>query len=94
MDPAWIGALVAAFAGDETVAAVTGLVLPAELETEAQVLFERYRSFGRGFAARRVAPKSGAPLARRWGAVDGAAPSGAPRHIRWGVVSPLTLVRR
>jgi GT2 family glycosyltransferase len=68
VDPAWIGALVAAFAGDETVAAVTGLVLPAELETEAQVLFERYRSFGRGFAARRVAPKSGAPLARRWGA--------------------------
>ena len=68
VDPAWIGALVAAFGADETVAAVTGLVLPAELETEAQVLFERYRGFGRGFAPRRVAPESREALARRYGA--------------------------
>jgi glycosyltransferase involved in cell wall biosynthesis len=67
VDPGWIRALVAAFGSDETVAAVTGLVLPAELETEAQVLFERYRSFGRGFTPRRVAP-GGGPLAHRYGA--------------------------
>ncbi len=68
VDPGWIRALVAAFGTDETVAAVTGLVLPSELETEAQVLFERYRSFGRGFVPRRVAPARGRPLALRYGA--------------------------
>ena len=46
VDPGWLRALAAAFGTDEAVAAVTGLVLPAELQTEAQVLFERYRSFG------------------------------------------------
>ena len=49
-------------------AAVTGLVLPAELDTEAQVLFERYRSFGRGFVPRRVARENGGPVAHRYGA--------------------------
>jgi GT2 family glycosyltransferase len=68
VDPGWIRALAAAFAADETVAAVTGLVLPGELATEAQVLFERYRGFGRGFARRRIAPPAGEPLARRFGA--------------------------
>jgi GT2 family glycosyltransferase len=68
VDRGWIRALVTAFGTDETVAAVTGLVLPSELETEAQVLFERYRSFGRGFIPRRVAPAGGRPLALRYGA--------------------------
>jgi glycosyltransferase involved in cell wall biosynthesis len=67
VDPGWIGALVAGFNTD-TVATVTGLVLPAELETEAQVLFERYRSFGRGFTPRRIAPGAAGPLAHRYGA--------------------------
>lgn len=66
VDPDWVRAIAAPFA-DEAVAAVTGLVLPAELETEAQVLFERYRSFGRGFAPRRVAPGAGSSLAHRHG---------------------------
>jgi GT2 family glycosyltransferase len=68
VDPGWIGALVSSFAADETVAAVTGLVLPSELETEAQVLFERYRSFGRGFTPRRIAPSTRGAIARRYGA--------------------------
>ena len=56
VDPGWIRALVAAFAArSRRVAAVTGLVVPAELDTEAQVLFERYRGFGRGFAAGAIA---------------------------------------
>jgi len=67
VDPCWVGALAGAFAGDPSVAAVTGLVLPAELETEAQVLFERYRSFGRGFRRRRVAATGAGPLATRYG---------------------------
>ena len=68
VDSGWIGAIVAAFEHDPSVAAVTGLVLPAELDTEAQVLFERYRSFGRGVAPRRVAPANGGPIALRYGA--------------------------
>ena len=51
VDPGWATALAAAFA-DPQVMAVTGLVVPYELETEAQVLFERYGGFGRGFERR------------------------------------------
>ncbi len=49
VDPAWASALVKIFAGNPEVMAVTGLVVPYELETEAQVLFEIYGGFGRGF---------------------------------------------
>ncbi|MFJ8433136.1 glycosyltransferase [Kitasatospora sp. NPDC094019] len=51
-DPAWVGALAAAFRADPRIACVTGLVVPAELDTEAQALFERYCGFGKGFAPR------------------------------------------
>ena len=48
LHPLWLERLVAAFdAGD--VMAVTGLVLPGELETPAQQIFERHWGFGRGF---------------------------------------------
>jgi GT2 family glycosyltransferase len=48
LHPAWLERLVAAFDSPE-IAAVTGLVLPAELATEAQRHFETYWSFGRGY---------------------------------------------
>lgn len=48
LHPRWLERLVAAF-DDDRVLAVTGLVLPAELDTEAQRHFETYWSFGRGF---------------------------------------------
>lgn len=44
----WLERLVAAFDHPE-LAAVTGLVLPAELATEAQRHFETYWSFGQGY---------------------------------------------
>jgi glycosyltransferase involved in cell wall biosynthesis len=47
LHPRWLERLVAAF--DEEIAGVTGLVLPAELATPAQRLFERHWGFGRGF---------------------------------------------
>jgi len=49
VDPGWVKALVAVFAENPEVMAVTGLVVPYELETESQVLFEEYGGFGRGF---------------------------------------------
>jgi GT2 family glycosyltransferase len=46
--PRWLERLAAAFDAPE-IAVVTGLVLPAELETEAQAHFEAYWGFGRGY---------------------------------------------
>jgi GT2 family glycosyltransferase len=51
-DAGWLRALVDGFA-DEQVAAVTGYVLPAELETPAQIWVEQYGGFGKGCHPRR-----------------------------------------
>ncbi|MBS0547253.1 MAG: glycosyltransferase [Proteobacteria bacterium] len=47
-DMRWLERLVAAF-DSPAIAVVTGLVLPAELDTEAQAHFETYWGFGRGY---------------------------------------------
>lgn len=47
-DPRWLRTLLRNFA-DPLVMAVTGLTMALELETEAQVQFQRYGAFGRGF---------------------------------------------
>lgn len=49
VDPGWVKALAQVFAEHTEVMAVTGLVVPYELETEAQILFEQQGGFGRGF---------------------------------------------
>ena len=51
VDPSWLRAIATRFALHPEEQAVTGLVLPAELETPAQLYFERY--YG-GFAAERT----------------------------------------
>jgi O-antigen biosynthesis protein len=48
VDSRWAIALGEAFAMDEKIWAVTGLVVPLELATPAQQLFERQGGFGRG----------------------------------------------
>jgi GT2 family glycosyltransferase len=48
LHPRWLERLTAAFDADR-ILAVTGLVLPAELETAAQLHFETFWSFGRGY---------------------------------------------
>ncbi|MFO7985005.1 MAG: glycosyltransferase [Desulfatiglandaceae bacterium] len=50
--PNWIAGIQHGFE-DPSVMAATGLVLPAELETEAQFLFETHWGFGRGYLNRR-----------------------------------------
>lgn len=52
VDRRWLWALVDGFT-DESVAAVTGCILPSELETPAQVWVEQYGGFGKGSARRR-----------------------------------------
>lgn len=44
----WLEQLLEPFTQDRRIAAVTGLVLPAELRTSAQRLFESYVGFGKG----------------------------------------------
>jgi glycosyltransferase involved in cell wall biosynthesis len=48
VDPGWLAALLDNFS-DPTVAIVTGVTLPAELDTAAQRWFETTNGFGRGF---------------------------------------------
>lgn len=60
VDVGWVKALAQLFAEQPEVMGVTGLVVPYELETEAQQLFEKQGGFGKGFI-------------RRWYRVDRAA---------------------
>ncbi len=52
VDQRWVRTLAEVFVRHPEVMAVTGLVVPAELETRAQILFETYGGFGRGFEQR------------------------------------------
>jgi GT2 family glycosyltransferase len=66
VEPAWLQTLLRNFS-DPRVLCVTGLTLPAELETEAQMLFENYTPFSRGFMrrvfdVREVSPLSVGPV--------------------------------
>jgi glycosyltransferase involved in cell wall biosynthesis len=49
VDPHWHQGWQEAWVENPDAGAITGLVLPYELETEAQILFERRGGFGRGF---------------------------------------------
>ena len=52
VDSYWLLELVKAFSIADDVACVTGLVLPLELETPAQILLEEYGGFSKGFMRR------------------------------------------
>jgi len=47
-DPGWVRRLKQGFAHEAGPAAVCGMMLPAELDTEAQVRFEQYGGFNKG----------------------------------------------
>lgn len=53
--PGWLDGIAEGFQ-DPAVAAVTGLVLPAELETRAQLLFEEYGGMSKGLLPRVFSP--------------------------------------
>ena len=63
VDSGWVKGLAQVFAENLEVMAVTGLVVPYELETEAQVLFEEQGGFGKGFEQKyyRVRPEKKVP---------------------------------
>ncbi|HXT29174.1 MAG TPA: glycosyltransferase, partial [Vicinamibacterales bacterium] len=69
VDRGWPKAIAAAFEAEPHAACVTGLVVPDELDSPAQVLFETYGGFGRGFerAVYRVDVERGESAARLYG---------------------------
>ena len=52
VDRGWVRAIAILFAADPQAEVMTGLVVPHELETEPQILFERTGGFGRGFVSK------------------------------------------
>jgi glycosyltransferase involved in cell wall biosynthesis len=56
VDRHWARGLASAYADNPDAAAFTGQVLPMELETEAQIVFERRGGFRRGFDRVRFGP--------------------------------------
>ena len=52
VDPLWVSGLIAGFRDDPGVACVTGLTLPASLETPAERAFELFGGMGLGFEPR------------------------------------------
>ena len=69
VDAGWVETIGRLLAGEPDVDAVTGLVVPDEMDVEAQRLFEEYGGFSRGFDKRyeRVDTVSGERAARRHG---------------------------
>jgi GT2 family glycosyltransferase len=63
VDRGWLDGLHDAWRANRDAAAFTGQVLPLELETEAQIVFEKRGGFRRGFARTRFGPElPGNPL--------------------------------
>lgn len=52
VDRRWLRRLVAGFSAAPNVACVTGLIVPAELETPAQIWFEQFGGFSKGYERR------------------------------------------
>lgn len=52
VDAGWLDAIAEAFSHGDGTGCVTGLILPAELETTAQAMLERRGRFAKGFSAR------------------------------------------
>jgi GT2 family glycosyltransferase len=49
VEPHWLFRVWESFQGDENITAMTGLVLPSEIESEAQAIFEQDWSFNKGY---------------------------------------------
>ncbi|MBC3839851.1 glycosyltransferase [Streptacidiphilus sp. 4-A2] len=64
VDRHWPAALAEAFAARERIGCVTGLILPAELETRTQAELQQHGGYGKGFAPRTwsLAEPPGDPL--------------------------------
>jgi glycosyltransferase involved in cell wall biosynthesis len=67
VDSGWVRAIATAFGEEPHAMCVTGLVVPDALDTRAQLLFEQYGGFGRGFRRRVYRVPPGDSAARWYG---------------------------
>ena len=89
VDPDWAAALVDGFARDPKVDCVTGPIVAAELETEAQVLIEEYGGFDKGFSRRVLDPASPPPGAPLFPYTAGTLGSGANMAFRRDTINAI-----
>jgi GT2 family glycosyltransferase len=86
VDPAWLRRCAAAFERSDDVACATGLILPFELETRSQLLFEQFAGLAKGFEPQTFRLSGPHRLARY---TPGAMGSGANAAIRADVARAL-----
>jgi hypothetical protein len=82
----WVARLAACFS-DSNVMAVTGLVLAAELKTEAQWLFEQHWGFNRGYRVLTYDSRYFEKL-KSWGVPAWNVGAGANMGFRFGIMVP------
>jgi GT2 family glycosyltransferase len=82
VDPQWLATIAQNFAEASTVGCVTGLILPAELDTRAQYWTERHGGFGKGFSRRTFDLAANRPKDRLFPFAAGAFGSGANMAFR------------
>ena len=88
VDPHWLSSLAHAFLRDNA-ACVTGLILPLELETRAQLWFEQFGGFGKGFDRRSFDLGSNRPPEALFPYAAGWFGSGANMAFRTGILRRL-----
>lgn len=59
VDPSWLSALAETFAQDREIACVTGLIVPAELRTAAQLALEHHGGYAKGYTLRAWSLRAG-----------------------------------
>lgn len=89
VDCHWLSSLAHAFRRDDAAACVTGLILPLELETRAQLWFEQFGGFGKGFERRSFDLRSNRPPDALFPYAAGRFGSGANTAFRVGVLRAL-----
>jgi GT2 family glycosyltransferase len=89
IDRHWISSLAYTFLRDEAAACVTGLILPLELETTAQLWFEQFGGFGKGFRRQSFDLGSNRPPDGLFPYTAGRFGSGANTAFRTGVLRAL-----
>jgi GT2 family glycosyltransferase len=88
VDPDWLSSLAHAFLRDGA-ACVTGLILPLELETRAQLWFEQFGGFGKGFERRTFDLGSNRPADALFPYAAGRFGSGANTAFRTSILREL-----
>ena len=89
VDPRWLGEIAAAFARDPRIGCVTGLILPAELRTPAQVWADDHWGVAKGFRERLHTRPLRHLSARAYPYTAGAFGSGANMAFRTDVLRAL-----